>query len=853
MDRMQRTFVIFALAILVGTAFLAAFATALGGDPLEDARIVDTVAVKWPWVPQSDLPTVPMSFYFETEDGYLLNHDQAVSLGLSRKRVFVEDRDGDPIGLYGVESMEDGTYDVTVWTDDGDRGTDEASVRLEGLGQPPDGLTVRIDSEVPSIYRSLYDSFRNLGIDLDIDEHDHFVTDVVQVDDVDIENAVIRLPTRGEPASVWIAEDFDLTLFEGRDWTATRIPFMTADDFVEFEVDHFGAYAVSKEPMPDIEHVSVSGETFAGDEDLPRTLMADPSAKADADIRILDADGRNAWEASDGALVVGPDQTLRGNGEIDGDVLVSGGVLSPGNSPGIVTIAGDLTISDGDGDIIDDDYTPPGSTGDTVGTLYIEIGGETPGPGSPVTDDGYDQIRVQGDISLGGKMIVDLINSYEPSVGETFDFLLIDTGYTGAITGDFSDAEGLFGELPGDRYFEIVEDTDRVYLEVKQVPGGSDIDFSTGSTEDDNSLGKAFSAYFSGHTATVSVDIEFAGFVDISGSVGVERSSGQVTIVASNVNATLGNASYSAGVSGGELAIMLNDSGTRAVYATGTFAISGGDLFGAGGTITVKLNDTGTTFTSEDVTVGSVTVTIDSLPNGAESVSGVDLQLSVSDFVSIEADLGFAIDGTDVRATADNVDASVEAGSFSVGVTGGKLGLVLEDGGAMALEASGTFSMSGGGFASVTTESVLVRFNDTGASFTGTNLDIDGVSYTFADMPASTDLMAVSVTGLEAGFAGFLSIGGDFGFKMNGGRVEATADSAYARVETGTFSVGVSGGTIGFVLNSDDTMALEASGTFELSGGSFVNVTTASVTVKYNDTGDAYTGTSIEIDDVSFT
>ncbi len=115
-------------------------------------------------------------------------------------------------------------------------------------------------------------------------------------------------------------------------------------------------------------------------------------------------------DESEDSLVVGASETLKGSGTIEGDVFI-GGLFSPGNSPGIVTITGDLTIASGDPDTINDAYTPPAGS-DTVGRLEIEIGGLTPGPG-PAGDinNGYDQIIVNGLATLGGTVNFTLINN----------------------------------------------------------------------------------------------------------------------------------------------------------------------------------------------------------------------------------------------------------------------------------------------------------------------------------------------------------------------------------------------------------------------------------------------------------
>ena len=169
----------------------------------------------------------------------------------------------------------------------------------------------------------------------------------------------------------------------------------------------------------------------------------------------------------EGGLIVEASETLAGSGEIVGGVI-NYGVFSPGNSPGVVTINGDLTIFNGDTTVIDDSYIPPVGS-DTAGELVIEIGGLTPGPG-PVgdVDNGYDQIRVNGDVNLGGNLTISLINNFSPSLGDTFDFLVLDDA-AGAFSGAFDDATGLYGFGNGSLYFDVIQSSDKLQLEVTCV------------------------------------------------------------------------------------------------------------------------------------------------------------------------------------------------------------------------------------------------------------------------------------------------------------------------------------------------------------------------------------------------
>ena len=110
--------------------------------------------------------------------------------------------------------------------------------------------------------------------------------------------------------------------------------------------------------------------------------------------------------------------TLGGNGETGAVSVLSGGTLSAGHSPGILT-TGDLSLSSG-------------------AIFKEEIGGTTPGAS------GYDQIQVNGTVSLGGAALdVLLVNAFVPSGASTESFTLIDNDGTDAVTGQFAGlAEG---------------------------------------------------------------------------------------------------------------------------------------------------------------------------------------------------------------------------------------------------------------------------------------------------------------------------------------------------------------------------------------------------------------------------
>lgn len=94
-------------------------------------------------------------------------------------------------------------------------------------------------------------------------------------------------------------------------------------------------------------------------------------------------------------LRVGPGGTLAGTGTIIGDVLVDGGTVNPGASPGSLRINGNYhQLSNG--------------------TMIMEIGGTAPGTQ-------YDQLLVTGSVLLEGAVNISFIDGFLPQPGDAFD------------------------------------------------------------------------------------------------------------------------------------------------------------------------------------------------------------------------------------------------------------------------------------------------------------------------------------------------------------------------------------------------------------------------------------------------
>ena len=93
----------------------------------------------------------------------------------------------------------------------------------------------------------------------------------------------------------------------------------------------------------------------------------------------------------------------------------------------------------------------------------------------------------------------------------------------------------------------------------------------------------------------------------------------------------------------------------------------------------------------------------------------------------------------------------------------------------------------------------------------------------------------------------FISLGGNFGFRITGANIEVAANEVFAQLEAGDFKVGVNNGSLAMLLAADGTTALMASGSFFFIGGDFGSATADSVTVSMNDSTVDYAATPLTI------
>ena len=138
-------------------------------------------------------------------------------------------------------------------------------------------------------------------------------------------------------------------------------------------------------------------------------------------------------------------------GQFDGDLEQQGGTLAAGTSPGTLTINGDYTL-------------------DGSGTLEVELAAAaTPGTG-------YDQYVVSGDATLAGRLRVELLEDFLPTLGDSFTFLTA----AGTLSSTFDELQ--LPQLSSGLAWQLTPGEHSLVLDV--VVGALDGDFNHDNTVD---------------------------------------------------------------------------------------------------------------------------------------------------------------------------------------------------------------------------------------------------------------------------------------------------------------------------------------------------------------------------------
>ena len=298
-------------------------------------------------------------------------------------------------------------------------------------------------------------------------------------------------------------------------------------------------------------------------------------------------------------------------------------------------------------------------------SLMITIGGPQVGNPTGGNDiDGYDQVRVGTNATLGGTLSVSLVNDYVPEVGTVFDFLKVD----GALSGKFAGAQGLFSFPSGDRYFKVVESADRLSLEVTGAPGG--ISFAPSNSATADAFGTFLNNdYFTGTTqADFTGSISTPGFVDLAGAFTFQEAGSSITASSASAAVFMGTA-YGTGsqtgvrIAGTGVGLLVRNDGF-ALAASGT-----GQFVGLHG-----LNLTASFDVSANTTSGAINTSVGGVAIAAAagtksfSTNGTDVgAISVSGGFTLEGDLALTkiptglvlVDATEMSLSlfAGNIEA----------------------------------------------------------------------------------------------------------------------------------------------------------------------------------------------------
>ena len=520
---------------------------------------------------------------------------------------------------------------------------------------------------------------------------------------------------------------------------------------------------------------------------------------------------------STGAANLGGDWTLEyQTGAIQATVPFAAGAMASYNT--LLDSLPSVTLSSSD------------TTTVTIGsTVTVGIGGSN-----------HTALTVSGTAALNGTLAVSVANGFNIAAGQTFDILT-----AGSVTGTFTNATGLFNN--GGLYFEIVQTASKLQLVVKEIAGNPagtlGLQISAGLQSARDALGQIFSTYFTTPSAvSASLDLSISNFATLSGTFGVQKTGGVITLVAQNASALLSAGTASVGISAANIAVQLNSNGTRVVYGTGQFAISSGSSFvNASGTVTLTENTTASATTSQTLTVSGVSVNMPVIAAGVQSLAGTGLSVDVNGSATLSGNFSFKKNGSDLEIVANNASALLITSSASVGVNSATLGLLLKSTGGIALSASGTPVLTlPTAFGTPSATSIAVEYNSTGAAVSQT-LSGSGVSQTLNLQSGSvaSPYSNVTVTGFTASITNFVTLSGNFGFQKSGSDIIAVATGAAASMSVSSVvHAGMSNATIGLLLKNDGTFAIDGSGAADINlGPSFGSASATSVTIKYNNTG----------------
>jgi cytoskeletal protein CcmA (bactofilin family) len=227
------------------------------------------------------------------------------------------------------------------------------------------------------------------------------------------------------PAAVPDSNDVTVNL-TGAAFPATAIQLDSSVMVRKLNVDNSSSFQVSGSGTMQLDdllnqaEVAVAGGDHTLNVDLHANVNATFDIAAGASLSLDDTFGFDAvtvTKLGTGTLTINSDTvsgsgtlqlvdgTLAGTGHVNGDLVVTGGVLAPGQSVGRLDVTGDLTM-------------------DLNSTLQIEIASLS----------SKDLLSVDGNVILSGTLDIELVGGYQPNGGDQFLIMIADSFFDNGLT-----------------------------------------------------------------------------------------------------------------------------------------------------------------------------------------------------------------------------------------------------------------------------------------------------------------------------------------------------------------------------------------------------------------------------------
>ncbi|WP_416671883.1 DUF4347 domain-containing protein [Egbenema bharatensis] len=336
-----------------------------------------------------------------------------------------------------------------------------------------------------------------------------------------------------------------------------------------------------------------------------------------------------------------------------------------------------------------------------------------------------------------------------------------------------------------------------------------------------------------------SLNLDVAGFAQLSGNFGITNESGKLQVGATNINAFVGANGTGLQVSGAELGLVVYSSDqTYALMASGSAALVGVDGITLSGSATLEVNRTGGAVEETIATAGQpVVINYKPEEGNITRVTG-SLELDIAGFAQLSGDFGFEQDGNTLRIGAANVEAFLGANGTGLQVNNSSLGMVIyTDEQTYALQAIGSAALVGINDVTLNGE-IALELNRTGRAVEEI-IAIAGGDPFVLNYSAAEGTITRAMGSLNMNIAGFAELSGHFGFEKNGDVLRVGATQVQTFVGANGTGLEVKDGNLGLVFYSGDAgsgYALTASGSAGLVGINDLTLN-GNVTLQLNRTG----------------